>query len=158
MNRIETFLIALFLDFTSILANIQIAQSNEAPDLHRRSKLDTLKAVLQSDGFQITPGGMFQPNVLKLACDGILASCNGNYNTNPYLVTSVPSAGSHYNPADPTLKFMIRQDEAIVLIGRTPAPVNYILASGASFLIATSNENRCDVNYSTVFATRIRYG
>ena len=125
MNRIETFLIVLFLVFTSILADIQIAHSNEAPDLHRRANLDTLKAVLQSDGFQITPGEMFQLDVLKLACAGILASCNGNNNTNPYLVASVPSAGSQYNPADPALNFIIRQDEAIVLIGRTPPPVNY---------------------------------
>lgn len=68
---------------------------------------------------------MYKPDVLQLACEGIAPSCNGNNNTNPYLLALVPPAGTVLDPARPPLNFQLRQDEAIVLVGRTPPPVAY---------------------------------
>ncbi|MBK8595309.1 MAG: hypothetical protein IPN83_06905 [Holophagales bacterium] len=91
-----------------------------------------LQAV-RADKFQVTPGGLFKPNVLQMVCLGLITSCNGNNSSNPYLVVSVPEPGKPWIPTRPDLLFAIRQDEAIVLIGRTPPPLAYFSFRTFSF-------------------------
>jgi hypothetical protein len=79
---------------------------------------------LQADHFSVTTGGMFRPPVVDLACAGLLSSCNGNNATNPYMVASVAPVGYEW-PETPPLGFLMRQDEAIILVGSTPPPVSY---------------------------------
>lgn len=97
------------------------------------AKLDAFLSAVKTDKFQVTPGGMFKPNVLQLTCLGIFPSCNGNNNTNPYLLASLPGPGGTWNPTDPPIVFQTRRDEAIVLIGKTPPPATYF--SFRSFIL-----------------------
>ena len=87
-------------------------------------RLANLVLALEADHFEVRRGSMFQPPVVDLACAGLLASCNGNNATNPYMVASVPPVGYAWSE-DPPLGFMMRPDEAIVLVGQTPPPVTY---------------------------------
>ena len=87
-------------------------------------RLADLVVALEADHFEVRRGSMFQPPVVDLACAGLLASCNGNNATNPYMVASVPPVGYAWSE-DPPLGFMMRPDEAIVLVGQTPPPVTY---------------------------------
>ena len=87
-------------------------------------RLADLVVALEADHFEVRRGGMFQPPVVDLACAGLLASCNGNNATNPYMVASVPPVGYAWSE-NPPLGFMMRPDEAIVLVGQTPPPVAY---------------------------------
>ena len=97
----------------------------EEQDRASTTRLGSFLSALRADRFQVTRGAMYKPDILQLACDGIAPSCNGNNNTNPYLLALVPPAGTVLDPTNPSLNFTIRQDEAVVLIGRTPPPVAY---------------------------------
>ena len=88
------------------------------------SRLANLVLALEADRFEVRQGSMLQPPVVALACAGLLSSCNGNNSTNPSMVASVPPVGYAW-PEKPPLGFVMRPDEAIVLVGRTPPPVTY---------------------------------
>lgn len=78
---------------------------------------------LVRDGFHVTPGGVEVWNLAKAWCESRPGIEHAWYNNNaPYLVLMVPRSAK-----DPerVLEFKIRQDEAIVLIGRTPPPERY---------------------------------
>lgn len=97
------------------------------------SRLSRFVAAVKADRFDVTEGSMYLPDFRELACYGISPSCNGNNATNPYLLVSVPTPGRGTVPGFPPLDFQMRQDEAIVLIGRTPPPAAYF--SFRSFVI-----------------------
>ena len=88
-------------------------------------KLDAFLSAVKADSFWVTEGKLFMPDVTRLVCAGYTASCNGNNNTNPYLAASVPEPGLIVDPLLPAPNFTLRQDEAIVLVGRTPPPAAY---------------------------------
>ncbi len=89
------------------------------------STVRSFLSAIHADDFQVTPGKLLKPNILQLVCMGITTSCNGNNNANPYLLVHVPLPGDVYDPLATPLNFTMRQDEAIVLIGRTPPPAAY---------------------------------
>lgn len=88
------------------------------------ARLEVLTAALKADHFLVNPGRLYGPDVLGLACDGTIVSCNGNNAANPYMVASLPPVGYVYNE-DPPMGFFMRPDEAVVLVGRTPPPLAY---------------------------------
>ena len=89
------------------------------------SAIRSFVSAIRADKFLVTPGRMVLPQVQHLVCTGQMSSCNGINSTNPYIVVSVPPPGQPYDENLPPLNFQIRQDEAIVLIGRTPPPLAY---------------------------------
>ena len=106
--------------------------SAQEQSLVSASRLGSFLSAMQADRFQVTPGVMYLPSIVELACQGIAPSCNGNNNTNPYLVAVVPKAGQVIAPEDVPkhLNFQMRRDEAVVLVGRTPPPVAYFSFTG----------------------------
>jgi hypothetical protein len=95
--------------------------------------LARLKAALAAAGFVTRAGCLFHPEVLELACAGVLTSCNGNNATQPYMVASLPPVG--YTPLEnPPLGFFMRPDEAVLIVGRTPPPAAYF--SFRSFILS----------------------
>jgi hypothetical protein len=139
----------------SIIASITIVSVVSAPVLGQQvrrnfreahaeaalvspARVAALVEALQADRFSVRTSGMFRPPVVDLACAGLLSSCNGNNASNPYMVASVPPVGYEWRE-DPPLGFMLRQDEAIVLVGRTPPPVSYF--SYRSFIFSRFIEN-----------------
>jgi len=135
----KTFLSGLFLLATSMHVGQATDPASAPPGTHgldvktqageqallSTPAIRTFLSAIRADKFQIHQGRMYQPDIRLLACMGILPSCNGNNNKNPYLVATVPTPGRPYDPRLPTLNFQMREDEAVVLIGRTPPPVSY---------------------------------
>ncbi len=111
-----------------------LAMEREDRALLANSKVQAFMGALLADKIQITQGKLYKPDVLQLTCTGVLTSCNGFNSSNPYLVVSVPRPGEPYDLNDPPLFFAMRQDEAIVLIGRTPPPLAY--SSFRSFIFS----------------------
>lgn len=101
-----------------------LSETRQESALLDPGKVARLKLALEADHISVATGDMFWPPVFQLACAGILSSCNGNNNANPYMVTSLPPVGYEWDE-DPPLGFLLRQDEAVLLIGRTPPPVTY---------------------------------
>lgn len=88
-------------------------------------RVASLVAALQSDRFLVTPGRMYWPNVVALACAGVSPSCNGNNDKNPYFLTILPEPGQVLGSPLEHLEFQIRRDEAVLLVGLTPPPLAY---------------------------------
>jgi hypothetical protein len=102
------------------------ADSRSAGDILTPARIESFLKALKADGIDYTRGSMIKPNPVLMACAGKIASCNGNNNTNPYLTAYVPPPGQPAQPGpDSSLTFQIREDEAVVLIGRTPPNIPY---------------------------------
>ncbi len=132
MRRRAALVAALVIALLATAAGTSLAQSvRRDPALAAAEKalvsddrLAELVLALQADHFEVRPGHLYNVPVLQMACLGELASCNGNNETNPYMVTSLPPVGYPWDQ-DPPLAFMLRRDEAVVLVGRTPPPMAY---------------------------------
>ncbi|MFH0802250.1 MAG: hypothetical protein V2A78_07680 [bacterium] len=104
---------------------------------------------LENDHFTVQEGQVIYLDALKMASEGLLKSCFGNNQGSPYLTYILPPAPGqnpaagqnppvHYNPNDPNnypanpdfyppgLLYKLRNDEAIVFIGKiTPKCVYF---------------------------------
>ncbi|MBF0550611.1 MAG: hypothetical protein HQK60_08750, partial [Deltaproteobacteria bacterium] len=89
-----------------------------------KGRVTAFRAALDADNLKVYEGHLIAPPVFDLACQGMIASCNANNSSSPYMVASVPAIGYTTNE-NPPLSFYMRPDEAIVIIGRTPPPASY---------------------------------
>lgn len=86
--------------------------------------LDILLANLARAGFRITEGNPVQVDIEDLFCRGLLPSGYGNNVTTPYItLRQDPLPGTA--PTTFPWTYRLRQDEAIVLLGRTPPKSAY---------------------------------
>ncbi len=112
ISRLAMLAAALFL-----LAPCAFAQRSGL-DLRKLAQFPT---ALEDDGFKVSAGSTQMMDWAAEYCRGNLDNA-GYVNKAPYLRFLVPTSAQ-----DPTLTevFQLRPDEAIVLIGLTPPPVNY---------------------------------
>jgi hypothetical protein len=89
-----------------------------------RNVLEKFTNALERDGYEVRYGRAEAWNLTADYCDYKTDSAQG-FNNEPYLQVKVPTL--EHDPGYPglTQDFLLRQDEAIVLIGLTPPPVKY---------------------------------
>ncbi|MBN1289715.1 MAG: hypothetical protein JXA49_08780, partial [Actinobacteria bacterium] len=103
----------------------------------KTGSVDELKAALEKDGFTVQEGKLEVLDITKMADMGLVPSCWANNPSTPYLVYKLPPAPGQtarnnvsdapINPQNKGLweDWKLRQDEAIIYIGKTPPPCDY---------------------------------
>ncbi|MFI5166161.1 MAG: hypothetical protein ACHQQS_06050 [Thermoanaerobaculales bacterium] len=97
--------------------------------------------VLGRDGFEAQQGKFQVLDPVKFACTGVIPSAWYN-NVQPYMVAVLPGAMTDPVPWERTkralfVSYLLRQDEAILLVGSTPPPMAYF--SFQTFLFTRYN-------------------
>ena len=94
--------------------------------------INGFKAALEQSGFTIQVGGYGYMDAIALCSAGIINSCQGANVGAPYLAYKLPPAPGQKTPSmkvDPTsglaFAYPLRQDEAIVQVGRTPPEAGF---------------------------------
>ena len=102
--------------------------------------INTFKTALEQAGFTVQEGAYGYQDVIALCSAGIVDSCLGANVDAPYLAYKLPPAPGQKTPnmkVDPTtglaFAYPLRQDEAIVQIGRTPPEAGFF--SYQSYLV-----------------------
>ena len=92
----------------------------ESSDQISAAKVDNFKRVLEKKGFIVEEKTFRTANVVLLCCNGYLASCYGNNAGAPYLTLTL-----NMDNIDVPEEQLMGEQDAIVLVGRTPPPVKY---------------------------------
>ncbi|MBU4201385.1 MAG: VCBS repeat-containing protein [Verrucomicrobia bacterium] len=86
---------------------------------------DAFRAALEQNGFAVQSGSLTNLDVLALFNAGLLPSCYGNNNDSPYLVITVPPAVEQTVSNSLPWVFRLKQDEAVIWVGKTPPEAVY---------------------------------
>jgi hypothetical protein len=105
------------------------ARGGPGHDIVGPARVEAFTAAVDADDMLATEGFFVQLPIITLVCGNILPLCQGNNSANPYMAAIMLDAGAPRTlPAVLTqahLQFKLRADEAVVLIGKTPPPLNY---------------------------------
>ena len=115
-------------------------ESGAVPD----SKVAAFVKALEKRGFTVTEKPFKAANIVYLCCNGYLDSCYGNNSGAPYLTLTYNDGGIDI----PEEQLMGDQD-AIVLVGKTPPPIKYF--SYRSYLF--SRYDPANPNRDTLFVS-----
>lgn len=115
------------------------------------AKIPRLLKVLDSDGFEVLQGQFQILNAVKNACGGAIPSAWYN-NVQPYMVAVLPGAIGDSVPWEKTKRalfpaYLLRQDEALLLVGSTPPPMAYF--SFQTFLFMRYNPETYNLDPAT---------
>ena len=118
------------------------------------TKAAVLKQNLLNSGYQVLGDLNYENyvelNFMKLYCQGLIDSCNGNNVTNRYLTAAVPPLPGQAPTLLPVI-FRLRRNEAVVLIGPTPPPCDYF--SYATFLFSRYEEGWGPADSHKIFSS-----
>jgi hypothetical protein len=114
-----------------------VAQGSNDP----LAKVPRLLKVLDSDGFEALPGKFRILDPVSMACSGVIPSTWYN-NVQPYMSFILGGRTTDPVPWEKTgraipVNYLLRQDEAILIVGSTPPPMAYY--SFQTFLFARYN-------------------
>ena len=105
------------------------ARGGSGHDIVNAARVETFTAAVAADDMLATEGFFTELPLVTLVCRNFLPLCQGNNSANPYMAAIMLDAGAPRTlPAVLTqahLQFKLRADEAVVLIGKTPPPLNY---------------------------------
>jgi hypothetical protein len=87
--------------------------------------VERFKAELSKDGFDFQNGKLTPLSPADLFCAKVLPSCYGNNHDTPYLAYVLPPAPGQTTPNTFPWTYRLREDEAIVFVGKTPPPATY---------------------------------
>jgi len=88
-------------------------------------QINAFQAALEKDGFIVQRGQLETIPFVDWCCNKELPSFYGNNVGAPYMTYRMPLGPGQTVPNRMHWTFRLRPDEAVVLIGRTPPPVNY---------------------------------
>jgi hypothetical protein len=121
-RNLHTFILVVVLVFA-----VPLLLGGVAPSSQGKKSVDSLKAKLSETGFVVQDGELATFNSLSLCCaQGSTIKCMYNNVEAPYLCsTSVP-----LGPGESAMQllpnnFHLGQNEALILVGKTPPPVAY---------------------------------
>jgi hypothetical protein len=109
------------------------------------AKAQKLKDVLNRDGFEVLQGSFRMIDPVPMACKGGIPTTWFN-NVQPYMTLTLPGAVDDYILSNrwenttrvlPGVSYLLRQDEALVIVGSTPPPMAYF--SFQTFLFGRHN-------------------
>ncbi len=120
--------LGLGLDF---LPHRALAQGSNDP----LTSVPKLVQLLESDGFEVNVGGFMVLNAVGNVCAGKIPTTWYN-NVQPYIVAKLPLYGEKTARMIPP-SYLLRQDEAVLLVGSTPPPMAYF--SFQTFLLGRYN-------------------
>lgn len=103
---------------------------------------------LETDGFTVQRGAVARVDLVQLLCQGAAPTAYYNNPGAPYLVLRLPQAPEETAPVLSPLFYRLREDEAVLVVGRTPPPMAYF--SYQTFIYARWNE--ISANYDRLFA------
>lgn len=108
-------------------------------------------SALEQDGFTVEEGELKYVDVFELCSTGEISHCFGNNANNPYLVYLLPPVPGEVLPDATNCvgSFQLREDEAVVLVGKTPPEMSYF--SYRSYLYKRYYEE--DQDYRLIFAS-----
>jgi len=135
---------------------ITVLAPSEIGDIIPKAK--TLADALSLQNYTIQQGGIDLVNAIHLYVAGYQADCNGNNANYPYLMTQTPPCPDEAAASSIPMFYMMRPDEAFVLIGRTPLPCTYY--SYRSYLFSRYYEDEMPHRtkiYASLGDTQSRY-
>ncbi len=103
---------------------------------------------LESDGFAVQRGSVTEVDLVQLLCQGAVPTAFYNNPGAPYLLVRLPQAPEETAPASTPFFYRLREDEAVLVVGRTPPPMAYF--SYQTFI--QSRWNEISANYDTLGA------
>ena len=115
------------------------------------AKIPKLLQRLGRDGFEVQQGRLQLLDAVKHACGGAIPTAFYN-NVQPYMVAMLPGAITDPVPWEKTKRalfpaYLLRQDEAILLVGSTPPPMAYF--SFQTFLFMRYNPDSYNYDPAT---------
>jgi hypothetical protein len=102
---------------------------------------------LDSDGFTVQRGTVGQIDPVQRLCQGAAPTAVYNNPGAPYFGLTLPRASEETAPL-PAFVYRLREDEAVLLVGKTPPPMAYF--SYQTFVQSRWNINRA--NYDLLFS------
>ncbi|MCX6669766.1 MAG: hypothetical protein NTV25_08205 [Methanothrix sp.] len=93
--------------------------------------ISALRAALENDGFVVQEGDLSFFDVIAFYNSGLIKSCFGNNPATPYVALWLPSGPGQTgkslltSPRGLSVDWHLRQDEAVIYIGRTPPNCSY---------------------------------
>lgn len=109
---------SLFLCSTPFLGETPAVRGESG--LIPNSKIDAFKRALEKRGFAVTEKSFRPADVVYLCCNGYIQSCYGNNAGAPYLTFT-----SKQGTIDVPEEQLMGEQDAMVLVGKTPPPVKY---------------------------------
>lgn len=89
---------------------------------------------LKQNGYHVRQAGIDHTNAITICNAGYAPDCQGNNAGFPYFVINMPPAPSYDTLYNSTILFNLRNDEAIIAIGKTPPECKYF--SYRSYLVS----------------------
>ena len=113
--------------FRSLIISTVLAlvatQRSPAADLG--NQVTRFERQLEESGYVSQPGTETTSDLNQMYCMGVLFSAMGPNPESPTLMTGLPQVPGQAPNSNPPATWRLRQDEALVLIGRTPPPMAY---------------------------------